>query len=79
MVRSAVCNHQHPDELQCTHCWPQVDPTYILSEELAALTEEKCPEGALTPGCAGLNKTPVCEAITSDSIYGGEREWWAGR
>lgn len=56
-------------------CWPQVDPTYILSEELAALTEEKCPEGALTPGCAGLNKTPVCEAIASDSIYGGERGW----
>lgn len=49
----------------------QVDPSYILSEELAALTEDKCPEGAMSPGCAGLNKTPVCQAIKDNSIYGG--------
>lgn len=34
--------------------------------------EEKCPQGSLSPGCAGLNKTPVCQAIKKNSIYGGE-------
>ncbi|KAI7845639.1 hypothetical protein COHA_000753 [Chlorella ohadii] len=49
-----------------------VDPNYILSEEIAAAMEEKCPQGSLSPGCAGLNKTPVCQAIKKNSIYGGQ-------
>ncbi|PSC71772.1 T9SS C-terminal target domain-containing [Micractinium conductrix] len=53
----------------------QVDPTYILSKPLADTTERKCPDGAASRGCRRPNCSPICRAITDNTIYGGEYDY----
>lgn len=49
-----------------------VDPAYILDKALSNATLAECynVQGNLTQKCASNNGSPICKAITSNTIYG---------
>jgi len=49
-----------------------VDPTYIMSMPLYQATNDQCLINSTSTGCPGLNQSPVCKGIVSNTIYDGQ-------
>lgn len=70
-VPLAACGCQPGGQGTSLGTLSRVDPTYILSSSLAAATAAQCPQGAASQGCTAPDSTPICQAITANTIYNG--------